>query len=147
MTEKIATQAAPVPSDHIMGVYSRTPLAFERGEGARLFTTDGEAYLDKNELGDNPVQSARWFSLAAKKGHVGAQAKLGNILFNGDVGLKANRIEGLMWLTVAGRTSAGTIDADWISDLLNGDMSVATPEERKQAIDMADRLEAQLAGL
>ncbi|WP_304170379.1 aspartate aminotransferase family protein [Phenylobacterium aquaticum] len=29
-----------------MGVYNRTPLAFERGEGARLFTTDGEAYLD-----------------------------------------------------------------------------------------------------
>ncbi len=38
--------AAPVPSDHIMGVYSRTPLAFERGEGARLYTTDGDAYLD-----------------------------------------------------------------------------------------------------
>ncbi|MDO8411997.1 MAG: aspartate aminotransferase family protein [Phenylobacterium sp.] len=29
-----------------MGVYNRAPLAFERGEGARLFTTDGEAYLD-----------------------------------------------------------------------------------------------------
>ncbi|WP_374574834.1 aspartate aminotransferase family protein [Phenylobacterium sp.] len=29
-----------------MGVYSRTPLAFERGQGARLFTTDGEVYLD-----------------------------------------------------------------------------------------------------
>jgi acetylornithine/N-succinyldiaminopimelate aminotransferase len=36
----------PVPSDHIMGVYSRTPLAFERGEGVRLYTADGEAYLD-----------------------------------------------------------------------------------------------------
>lgn len=36
----------PVPSDHIMGVYSRTPLAFERGEGVRLYTTDGEEYLD-----------------------------------------------------------------------------------------------------
>jgi acetylornithine/N-succinyldiaminopimelate aminotransferase len=41
-----ATTAAPVPSDHIMGVYARTPLAFERGEGARLYTEDGEAYLD-----------------------------------------------------------------------------------------------------
>lgn len=41
-----ATTTAPVPSDHIMGVYSRTPLAFERGEGARLYTEDGEAYLD-----------------------------------------------------------------------------------------------------
>ena len=35
-----------VPSDHIMGVYSRAPLAFERGEGVRLFTAEGEAYLD-----------------------------------------------------------------------------------------------------
>jgi acetylornithine/N-succinyldiaminopimelate aminotransferase len=40
------TTAAPVPSDHIMPVYSRAPLAFERGEGARLFTAEGEAYLD-----------------------------------------------------------------------------------------------------
>jgi acetylornithine/N-succinyldiaminopimelate aminotransferase len=47
VTEKTASQqAATVPSDHIMGVYSRAPLAFERGEGARLYTTDGEAYLD-----------------------------------------------------------------------------------------------------
>ncbi len=47
MTEKTAPQApATVPSDHIMAVYSRTPLAFERGEGARLYATDGEAYLD-----------------------------------------------------------------------------------------------------
>jgi len=29
-----------------MAVYSRTPLAFERGEGARLYTAEGDAYLD-----------------------------------------------------------------------------------------------------
>ena len=46
MTEKTATSAATVPSDHIMGVYNRAPLAFERGEGARLFTAEGDAYLD-----------------------------------------------------------------------------------------------------
>jgi acetylornithine/N-succinyldiaminopimelate aminotransferase len=47
VTEKSASQAAAtVPSDHIMGVYSRAPLAFERGEGSRLFTAEGEAYLD-----------------------------------------------------------------------------------------------------
>ena len=42
-------KAAPsnTPSnDHIMGVYNRAPLAFERGEGARLYTAEGEAYLD-----------------------------------------------------------------------------------------------------
>jgi len=47
LTDKAASQhAATVPSDHIMGVYARAPLAFERGEGARLYTADGEAYLD-----------------------------------------------------------------------------------------------------
>jgi len=34
------------PNDHILGVYNRAPLAFERGEGARLYTAEGEAYLD-----------------------------------------------------------------------------------------------------
>jgi len=29
-----------------MGVYNRAPLAFERGRGARLFSTDGGEYLD-----------------------------------------------------------------------------------------------------
>jgi len=35
-----------VPADHLLGVYSRAPLAFERGVGARLYTAEGEAYLD-----------------------------------------------------------------------------------------------------
>jgi acetylornithine/N-succinyldiaminopimelate aminotransferase len=35
-----------VPEDHILGVYNRAPLAFERGQGARLYTEDGEVYLD-----------------------------------------------------------------------------------------------------
>jgi acetylornithine/N-succinyldiaminopimelate aminotransferase len=43
MAEGAATTA---PNDHILGVYNRAPLAFERGRGARLYTADGEAYLD-----------------------------------------------------------------------------------------------------
>ncbi len=35
-----------VPADHLMGVYSRAPLAFERGKGVRLYTAEGEEYLD-----------------------------------------------------------------------------------------------------
>jgi acetylornithine/N-succinyldiaminopimelate aminotransferase len=47
VTDKTAPQAAaPVPSDHIMGVYPRAPRGWERGAGPRLYTTDGEAYLD-----------------------------------------------------------------------------------------------------
>jgi len=106
----------------------------------------GELYLDDAELGDNPLQSARWLNLAARKGHAGAQAKLGNMLFNGQ-GIEADPIEGLMWLTVASRRAAGTADAGWIGDLLNNAMSIATPEQRKQAVELADSLGTRFGGL
>lgn len=106
----------------------------------------GELYLDDAELGDNPLQSARWLNLAARKGHAGAQAKLGSMLFNGQ-GIEADPIEGLMWLTVASRRAAGTADDGWIHDLLTNAMSVATPEERKQAVELADSLGTRFGGL
>ena len=106
----------------------------------------GELYLDDAELGDSPLQSARWLNLAARKGHAGAQAKLGSMLFNGE-GIDADPIEGLMWLTVASRRAAGTADDDWIHDLLTNAMSVATPEQRKQAVELADSLGTRFGGL
>lgn len=106
----------------------------------------GELYLDDKELGDNPIQSARWLALAARKGHAPAQAKLGDILFNGDGGLAANPVEGLMWLTVASRRAQGTADQGWIDDLLNADMSIAPPDQRKQAVEMADSLGKMFGG-
>src|SRR5690606_6778195 len=106
----------------------------------------GEMYLDDNELGDSPLQSARWLNLAARKGHAGAQAKLGSMLFNGE-GIAADPIEGLMWLTVASRRSSGTADAGWINDLLNNAMSLASAEQRKQATQMADSLGTRFGGL
>ncbi len=43
----MAEGASPtVSNDHIMGVYNRAPLSFERGRGARLYTEDGVEYLD-----------------------------------------------------------------------------------------------------
>ena len=43
----MAEGAAPTASnDHIMGVYNRAPLAFDRGRGSRLYTAEGEEYLD-----------------------------------------------------------------------------------------------------
>jgi len=106
----------------------------------------GELYLDDAELGDNPLQSARWLNLAARKGHAGAQAKLGSMLFNGE-GIGADPIEGLMWLTVASRRAAGTADDGWIHDLLNNAMSVATPDQRKKAVELADSLGTRFGGL
>jgi acetylornithine/N-succinyldiaminopimelate aminotransferase len=42
----MASPSPTVPEDHLLAVYSRAPLAFERGVGARLYTAEGEAYLD-----------------------------------------------------------------------------------------------------
>ncbi|MEO8756881.1 MAG: tetratricopeptide repeat protein [Devosia sp.] len=137
---------AGIPKDEDFSIRLLKHAATYFGDAEAQYRV-GEMYLDKDELGDNPVQSVRWLSLAAKKGHAPAQAKLGNILFNGDGGVKANPVEGLMWLTVASRSSIGTTDADWIDDMLNTDMSVASPESRKLAVEMADRLEADLGRL
>lgn len=106
----------------------------------------GELYLDDTELGDSPLQSARWLNLAARKGHAGAQAKLGSMLFNGQ-GIDVDQVEGLMWLTVASRRAAGTADEAWIADLLTNAMSVASPEQRKQAVELAGSLGARFGGL
>ncbi len=42
----MASPSPIIPEDHLLAVYSRAPLAFERGVGARLYTAEGEAYLD-----------------------------------------------------------------------------------------------------
>ena len=48
MTSQTSTTPDPkgVFGDHLMGVYNRAPLAFERGRGSRLTSTEGEDYLD-----------------------------------------------------------------------------------------------------
>ena len=46
MASETLAAPTPVPPDHLMTVYNRAPLAFERGEGVRLYTAEGEAYLD-----------------------------------------------------------------------------------------------------
>jgi len=101
----------------------------------------GESYLTAS-ADPNPLQGARWLSLAAHKGHVAAQAKLGDLLFNG-AGIKAQPAEGLMWLSIAHDRSIGTPDEGWINDLLSHDMLSATPEQREAAIKMATAVEPQ----
>jgi TPR repeat protein len=106
----------------------------------------GEMYTDDKALGDIPKLSYRWLTMAARKGQAQAQARLGDMVFNGD-GVAANPEEGLMWLTVASRRVAGTSDEGWVGELLQNAMSVATPEQRKQGIDLADTLGPRFGGL
>jgi acetylornithine/N-succinyldiaminopimelate aminotransferase len=109
-TDKTASQAAaPVPSDHIMGVYSRAPLAFERGEGSRLYTAAGEAYLDcmagiaVNALGHaNPVLVEALKAQAEKLWHVSNIFKI-----PGQAAL-ADRLTSISFADVVFFTNSGT---------------------------------------
>ena len=58
----------------------------------------GRLYLDGTGVDTDARQAARWFNLAAEKGHAPAQALLGQLLVNGQ-GVPAQRARGLMWLS------------------------------------------------
>ncbi|WP_424981306.1 tetratricopeptide repeat protein [Maritalea sp. S77] len=105
----------------------------------------GQLYLDENEFGYSPLQSARWLALASRKGHAAAQATLGNLMFNGD-GIPADPVEGLMWLTLADRNAHGTEDEPWITELFDRAVSIASQDQREQAIAAADTLGSRFGG-
>jgi acetylornithine/N-succinyldiaminopimelate aminotransferase len=110
VTEKTASHAgAPVPSDHIMGVYSRAPLAFERGQGSRLYTAEGVAYLDclagiaVNALGHaHPVLVEALKAQAEKLWHVS------NIFTIPGQKALAERLTGVSFADVVFFTNSGT---------------------------------------
>ncbi len=105
----------------------------------------GRLFFEKTEMGSNPIQGARWLTLAARKGHAAAQARLGDILFNGK-GIEAQQLEGLMWLNVAHEHAQGTVYETMVNELLNRAMSVATPELRTAALDAAESLSGRFGG-
>jgi TPR repeat protein len=87
------------------------------------------------EGGDQNVrQAARWFKLAARKGHVGAQAEFGHMLFEG-IGMDRRPIEGLMWLSIARLMSPGD---PVVQARHEQAFSTASEEQRRQAMAMAE---------
>ncbi|MBN9332318.1 tetratricopeptide repeat protein [Devosia sp.] len=105
----------------------------------------GLLYLQPEGLGVNPLQSARWFSLAARKGHCLAQARLGDMLFNGMDGIEAQPIEGLMWLNLSHTRCSGTSDQAQVAELLKRASSQARPEDRANAEALALSIAPQFA--
>ena len=105
----------------------------------------GQLYLDAEEMGVSPLQSARWFSLAARKGHCPAQAQLGDMLFNGMEGIEAQPVEGLMWLVIAQQRCVMTADAGWITDMLNRAVAKASLEQQADALALAESVAPQFA--
>lgn len=95
-------------------------------------------YLDGAGVRRNARQGANWLELAARKGHIQAQALLGKLMFEGEAGGAAQRPRGLMYLTLA-RDGAGEGAAEkWIADLHAKALNAASEEERKTAVGMLE---------
>jgi TPR repeat protein len=88
-------------------------------------------YLDGTGVKADARQAARWFNLAAEKGHAPAQALLGELLINGQ-GVPVQRARGLMWLQLARESAQGRKD-DWIVSLYEKAWSQASETDRAEA--------------
>ncbi len=89
----------------------------------------GRLYLDGTP--SDVHEAARWFLLAANKGHCRAEVALGDILFRGQQ-LPRQAARGLMWLTL-GRDCAGA-DQPWIKPLYDDAFRTASDDERAMAL-------------
>lgn len=76
-------------------------------------------------------QAGRWLQLAAEKGHAGAQATLGNLLFQ-----SGKVVRGLAMMTAALQRAAPG-DQPWIRNLQEEAFSLADEADRRTAISLA----------
>lgn len=137
--------AAGVPENASLGQTLLMHAATYFGDADAQYRV-GMLYLTPDQAGFNPLQGARWLSLAARKGHAAAQARLGEMLWTGD-GIEAQPVEGLMWLNVAYRQALGTADEGWIRELTDAAMASADPAQIDAALQAADRLATEFAQL
>jgi uncharacterized protein len=77
-------------------------------------------------------QAGRWFQLAAEKGHAGAQATLGHLLFQ-----SGKVVRGLAMLTAA-LERASPADQPWIRGMQEEAFAAAGEADRRTAISLAD---------
>ena len=95
---------------------------------------DAQYELGRFFLGERPSdphQAARWFQLAATKGHCRAEVALGDMLFEGQV-VPRQAARGLMWLTL-GRDCAGSDDT-FAKPLYDEAFHRASDDERALAL-------------
>ncbi|SFK22789.1 tetratricopeptide repeat protein [Methylocapsa palsarum] len=91
-------------------------------------------HLDGVGVGKDTRQGLRWLYLAAQKGHLQAQALLGQILLTGQDGAPAQPGRALMWLTLAREAATDAKKDQWIVDLYDRAMAGANEEDRQVAL-------------
>jgi hypothetical protein len=133
--------------DGIKGTYvSANPVrAVEMFNYAASYFSDSNAqynlarlYMEGTGVGRDPRQAARWFNLAAEKGHPPSQALLGHMLMNGQ-GVPRQRAKGLMWLTLAHEAAADSGKDQWIASLYEQAFSSADESDRKLALALLEQ--------
>ncbi|GJE17476.1 tetratricopeptide repeat protein [Methylobacterium marchantiae] len=139
--------------DGIKGTYVRAnpERAYDMFNYAASYFGDPNAqynlarlYLEGTGVDADPRQAARWFNLAAEKGHAPAQALLGDLLITGQ-GVPVQRARGLMWLSLARESAQGRKD-DWIVALSDKAWATASEEEKAAAQAQALQAQAQVTG-
>lgn len=96
----------------------------------------GKMYLDGEGTTRNIRQAARWLQLAAEKGHAGAEATLGNLLFQ-----SGRVVHGLAMMTAA-LHHASPADTPWIRSMQEEAFALAGESDRRSAIAMANDMVA-----
>jgi TPR repeat protein len=94
-------------------------------------------YMEGTGVAKDPRLAARWFNLAAEKGHHASQALLGHLLLNG-LGVPRQRARGLMWLTLA-HESADPVKEVWITELYDKAFSTSGEGDKKNALAMLEQ--------
>jgi TPR repeat protein len=91
----------------------------------------GKMFLKGEGVKASVRQAGRWFQLAAEKGHAGAQATLGNLLFQ-----SGKVVRGLAMMTAA-LERASPADQPWIRGMQEEAFSLAAEADRRTAIALA----------
>jgi len=97
----------------------------------------GRMFLDGEGGPADPRQAARWFNLAAGNGHVGAQAMLGQMLFE-----SGHSVRGLSMMTAA-LHRADAHDHAWIRQIQEEAFALSSEADRRTAMVLAEELTGQ----
>ncbi len=89
--------------------------------------------LDKSDGMHDPKLAARMLTLAYNKGHIGAKALLGSMIFDGNQ-VTADPVKGLVMMGEA-KLAASPLDYDWIAELQEEAFAMATSDQRRASIE------------
>jgi TPR repeat protein len=95
-------------------------------------------YLDGTGVDKSPSLAVNWLAMAAKKQHVAAQAKLGELLWRGSEDIRQRPARGLALVLLAhANASAAGAEPEWIVELYREVRRASTPALLKEAQEVA----------